>query len=71
MSPLPLFRQSLLMAIEAPLNDKTARERDLDDEWLIVTYQKAHSPLIRPRRVNRLILYKSYRQIYHLREAQS
>ena len=59
------------MVLVAPLNDKTARERDLDDEWLIVIYQKAHSLQIRPRRVNRPILYKSYRQIYRQREARS
>ena len=68
---MPLCRQSLLMAIVAHLNDRIAHERDLDDEWLTVIYQKAHSPLIRPHRVNRPILYKSYRQIYRQHEAQS
>ena len=71
LSPLPLCRQSLLMALVAHLNDRIAHERDLDDEWLTVIYQKAHSPLIRPHRVNRLILYKNYRQIYRQREARS
>ena len=59
------------MVLVAHLNDKTAHERDLDDEWLTVIYQKAHSLLIRPHRVNRPTLYKSYRQIYRQREARS
>ena len=59
------------MALVAHLNDRIAHERDLDDEWLIVIYQKVHSPLIRPHRVIRPILYKSYRQIYRQREARS
>ena len=71
LSPLPLCHQSQLMALVAHLNDRIAHERDLDDEWLTVIYQKAHSLQIHPRRVNRPILYKSYRQIYRLREARS